>query len=203
VTEVEVDTILRIAVPGSLALLAVQLSFSARGAIRDPLGTPPIPLPFFILAKLSAAVCIVALLVEVFRRGGPKPPVTTVIFLCLWLAGILIMALSFQRLGSSLRAGLPGEKTALVTTGIYRYLRNPIYVGGGFLLAASLTYAFSWINLTAAVLGALLHHRIALAEEKFLAGRFPEFETYRKATPRYLPRPALLAGTRRDRGSDS
>ena len=188
VAEVDVDTFLKVAVPGSLALLAIQLAFSARGARRDPVGALPIPLPLFCLAKFSAAVCIAALLLKVFRGGEPGSAWTTLSFLCLWLAGILIMSLSFQKLGGSLRMGLPSEKTALVTTGIYRYSRNPVYLGGAFLLAASLVYAFSWINLIAAALGVLLHHRIALAEEKFLAGRFPEFEAYRKSTPRYLLR---------------
>ena len=196
------DTFLKVAVPGSLALLALQLAFSARGAIRDPLGRPPISLPLFILAKLSAGVCIAALLLKVFTEGEPGSAWITLFFLCLWLAGILIMALSFQKLGRSLRMGLPSEKTTLVTTGIYRYSRNPVYLGGGFLLAASLVYAFSWINLIAAILGVLLHHRIVLAEEKFLSGGFPEFETYRKSTPRYLPRPALQAGTRNGRGPE-
>jgi protein-S-isoprenylcysteine O-methyltransferase Ste14 len=171
--------------------------------MRDPLGKPPIPWPLFLLAKLSAVVCILALLLKALRGGESPSGFVMISFLCVWLAGISIMALSFQRLGSSLRVGLPGEKTALVTTGIYRYSRNPVYLGGGCLLLASVIGAFSWINLIAALLGALLHHRIALAEEKFLAGRFPEYEAYRKATPRYLPLPGFLAGVRGDQGLDS
>jgi protein-S-isoprenylcysteine O-methyltransferase Ste14 len=74
----------------------------------------------------------------------------------------------------------------LVTSGVYRFSRNPIYAGIFCLMAASLIYAFSWLNVAAVAIGALLHHRIVLGEEKFLASHFDGYDAYRKRVRRYL-----------------
>jgi protein-S-isoprenylcysteine O-methyltransferase Ste14 len=73
-----------------------------------------------------------------------------------------------------------------VTSGIYRVSRNPLYLGLHCLMVASLVYAFSLLNLVAVVEAILLHHRIILAEEKFLGERFPEYAAYRASVPRYI-----------------
>ena len=43
----------------------------------------------------------------------------------LLVTGLLLMLAGAARLGSSLRMGLPAEKTALITSGPYRYARKP------------------------------------------------------------------------------
>jgi DNA-binding transcriptional LysR family regulator len=86
----------------------------------------------------------------------------------------------------AIRMGLPKEPTTLVNEGIYRYSRNPIYLGLFALSGASLIYAFSPLNLVAAVASVAIHHRIVQSEERFLSETFPEYESYRKAVRRYL-----------------
>jgi len=81
------------------------------------------------------------------------------------------------------------EDHKLITTGPYRWLRNPIYASMlGMLLQTGL--AKSWWPLIAAgviffVIGTEIRVR---AEERLLADRFGhEFARYKAATPAYLP----------------
>ena len=176
----------RILVLCTFALLAGQVIYlSLRGRV-SLFGKPPISRLLFFLAKLCVSLSMFCLLIELVW-GRPRPsPALIAPFLVLWLGGTIILAMSFHNIGASLRMGIPSECTSLVTSGIYRISRNPIYLGIHCLMAASLVYAFSLLNLVAVVEAVLLHHRIILAEEKFLAERFQEYEAYRKSVPRYI-----------------
>jgi protein-S-isoprenylcysteine O-methyltransferase Ste14 len=81
------------------------------------------------------------------------------------------------------------EDHKLITTGAYRWLRNPIYASMfGMLLATG--FAKTWWPLLVAgvvffVAGTEIRVRL---EEKLLSERFgKEFERYKATTPAYLP----------------
>jgi len=79
----------------------------------------------------------------------------------------------------------------LVVRGLYRYVRNPIYVGV-LLVVAGWAVAFrSSAVLEYGVAVALAFHLfVMLVEEPLLRRRFgATYEAYRRAVPRWLPRP--------------
>ena len=98
-----------------------------------------------------------------------------------------MMSFSFRDLGDSFRVGLPGETTSLKTGGIYRFSRNPIYVGVDLIAVASILFIPLVFNIICAVIGIVVHHFIILSEEKFLENRFKEeWLAYKKKTCRYF-----------------
>jgi protein-S-isoprenylcysteine O-methyltransferase Ste14 len=164
---------------GGLAYLALQRRVSL-------VGKPPISRLLFFLAKLCVLISMLCLLIELQWGRSHVSPALIAPFLIFWLGGTVVLVISFRSLGTNLRMGIPSDQTVLVTSGIYRMSRNPIYLGLHCLLVASLIYAFSLLNLVAVVEAVLLHHRIILAEEKFLGERFQEYRAYRASVPRYI-----------------
>lgn len=74
----------------------------------------------------------------------------------------------------------------LVTRGIYRYIRHPIYSGDLLLLAGLQLTLNSWLVL-GVPMAALLVWRRACAEEEMLAASFEQYESYRRSSKRFLP----------------
>lgn len=170
-----------------ILFLGVQLArLVIRGRTINMAGRPAISPPLFVLAKTSLAVSFLCVVWQGLFGLTGLPVVQGWVFLVLFVPGCVILGLAFHRLGASLRMGLPGEQTDLVTTGVYRISRNPIYLGLFLVMGASLVYAFSWVNAAAVVIAVVLHDRIAHAEETFLAGRFPAYREYRARVRRYL-----------------
>lgn len=178
--------LLRLLIFLSLACITLQILICGSRIKANAFGKPPIPWPGLVLAKLAAAVSILFLVMKAVRGGAEPPLALSVLSLCLLCAAIAIFSLALPRLGSSLRVGIPQEDTKLVTSGIYAVSRNPIYLAVFCFMGASLTYAFSWINLASAVIAFVLHHCIVIREEKFLSARFAEYEAYRKRVRRYF-----------------
>ena len=99
--------------------------------------------------------------------------------LALWAHGALGRAFTaFTR---------PPEGATRVEAGPYRFARHPMY-GGGVLLFAGVSLAFSVTALALTVALAVLWRGKSAVEERLLVARFPEYEDYRNRTPRrFLP----------------
>jgi len=103
------------------------------------------------------------------------------------LIAMLLITTSAIGLGKSTRLGLPKEDTVLKTTGIYRFSRNPMYLGFNLLTLTSMIYFFNFLILGLGLYSIIIYHFIILGEERFLKKRFGEdFAKYRKSTGRYF-----------------
>jgi len=78
---------------------------------------------------------------------------------------------------------------AVMAAGPYRYMRNPLYLGGWFMMAAvSLLMTPSGALLLDVLVG-IFYLRLVLGEEAFLAGKLGEpYREYLRAVPRIVPR---------------
>src|SRR5262249_59580459 len=81
----------------------------------------------------------------------------------LFLAGLSLLFGSLVSFGQSFRIGIDTERPdRLVTTGVYSYSRNPIYVAFTFVLVGQLLVFSNWILLVYLVAGIWLFHRQVL-----------------------------------------
>ncbi|MCX6251498.1 MAG: isoprenylcysteine carboxylmethyltransferase family protein [Bacteroidetes bacterium] len=161
-----------------------------RNKVDNYIGKPTIDKWLFYSSKASMVITWIFLIAKAVDPGLGLWAIPSIIS---WFATILtviasfILILAFAGLGTSLRVGLPNSDAALKTKGIYSISRNPIYLGGFILSIASLIYFPNQVNLVFVFYAIFIHHRIILAEEKFLSVRFgQEWEEYTKKVRRYL-----------------
>jgi protein-S-isoprenylcysteine O-methyltransferase Ste14 len=104
--------------------------------------------------------------------------------------GILLVSWGYWVLGKNWAPSVSGVRsdTVLVTSGVYGFVRHPIYLGAFIFLAALALVATNLLILlpTLALL-ALLYTSID-EEEAMLIDRFgDEYREYMKRTPRFIP----------------
>ncbi|HEX7030662.1 MAG TPA: isoprenylcysteine carboxylmethyltransferase family protein [Gammaproteobacteria bacterium] len=107
------------------------------------------------------------------------------------LAGIAVCAagvLSFQRAGTTTNPLDPGRASKLVVAGIYRYSRNPMYLGFALLLAAWGVFLGNLAALLAVAAFIIYMNRFQVApEERALEALFgEEYRAYRRSVRRWI-----------------
>jgi protein-S-isoprenylcysteine O-methyltransferase Ste14 len=108
------------------------------------------------------------------------------IFVVLGFALVALSARTFHRAGTSV---IPSEpSTALVTTGPYRFTRNPIYIG--FVLAYfgfAVVLTSLWVLLLLIPVLAIMQRGVVVREEAYLARTFgDDYRKYQARVPRWL-----------------
>ena len=100
------------------------------------------------------------------------------------ILGANLVYLSARALGRSLTPfPRPRERGELVIEGPYRLARHPIY-GGGILFFLGWALFSAPLALAGLAALAVLWVGKSALEERLLAERYPEYERYRRATPR-------------------
>ena len=102
--------------------------------------------------------------------------------------GLGLFLLSIVSFGRSFRVGIDAtDPDQLVTTGIFAFSRNPIYVAFGIILGAEFLIFPNWIVLIYAVAGVALCHRQVLLEEAYLRRHYGSaYDDYRRRVRRYF-----------------
>jgi protein-S-isoprenylcysteine O-methyltransferase Ste14 len=101
-------------------------------------------------------------------------------------AGLAVPAiLAFRTAGTHVEPWK--ASSVLVTDGIFRFVRNPMYVGLILLLAGlSVLLASDWMLVMTIGLAPVLHFGVVKREERYLAAKFGDaYRRYRDAVPRY------------------
>jgi protein-S-isoprenylcysteine O-methyltransferase Ste14 len=108
------------------------------------------------------------------------------VLLC--VGGLLLLLVSLVSFGKSFRVGIDvGHSGNLVTTGVFAFSRNPIYVAFGLVLLGQFLVFPNWILLLYLTAGIWLFHRQVLREEEFMRQRYgQEYADYCEHVRRYL-----------------
>ena len=116
----------------------------------------------------------------------------------LQLAGLGIVVMSFRAIDVSAFLGLSETADApdpFVETGIYRYIRHPMYTGVMLALFASPSQTVNSMNLFAVI--ALYFIIGARFEERRMLAVHPAYADYMKRVPAFIPFRALFPPSRR------
>ena len=109
---------------------------------------------------------------------------------CIGMLGNLIFLASVLCMKDSWRAGIPDQdKTALVTTGLYRFSRNPAFLGFDFMYMGVLLMYCNPLTAAFTLFAMVMLHLQILQEERYLTGTFgAAYQEYMAQVYRYLGR---------------
>ena len=169
-----------------LAIIGVRNALSK----EDSIGKSPINRFLFIITKISflvpwafafAGALKPELLPEYFSNSMAWVAIILIII------GFVIEIAGYVSLGIYTRFGLPTSESRLITSGIFKYCRHPMYLGLFIMIIGTTIYFPHWIAITCCVITIILHHKVALAEEKYMANIFSnDWEEYKKGSKMYL-----------------
>ena len=154
---------------------------------QEPVNPRIFPLPPIVLLLFIASGYV---LQQLIPMGGGKPAIASVIagnaLMVIGFTIALLGAWEMSRAKTTFHPG--GSASALVTTGIYRRTRNPMYVSFIlFIVGLGLVFANLWMILLAPLLLLYVQERIIKREEGYLTQRFgPDYIDYRKKVRRWV-----------------
>ena len=154
---------------------------------QEPVNPRIVPLPPIVLLLFLAAGYGLQRLLPL---GGGEPPIESVIAgNALMVIGFVIPVLGAWEMYKARTTIHPGgSASALVTSGVYRRTRNPMYLSFlFFIIGIGLTFANPWMILLAPLLLLYVQERIIKREESYLTQRFgPAYVEYRKKVRRWI-----------------
>lgn len=137
---------------------------------------------------LVQAALLVAVILLPPGDAWPVPDWLAVAGRVLQLVGLVVLALALVNLGTSLTAlPTPTPHSTLKTTGLYRFVRHPIYTGVlALVLGSAVVSANPWSLACALGLTGWFGWK-ARWEEARLRRRYPDYAAYAARTPRFVP----------------
>ncbi len=108
----------------------------------------------------------------------------------LYAIGVFGGLIAAQQMQKSWRVGVnPGEKTELIRTGFFRYVRNPYFDSYLVMFIGLFLIRPSWICLGLIVITMVTFHVMVLQEERYLLQHHgAEYQRYQEITGRYCPK---------------
>lgn len=138
---------------------------------------------------IYGAGLLIAMMLNILLPVGEFPS-------SLRLLGLLLLVLSFipgpWALILMLRKGVNPEPnhptSALVTTGIFRYTRNPIYMTFTLFVAGfGLLFSNLWALLLLILILIIIHYGVIVREERYLARKFGDnYRQYKASVRRWI-----------------
>ena len=124
---------------------------------------------------LGATAFGIARLLPALSLDFPARTLAAPAFVFVGLVLNILPKLAFQRAGTTVNPVRPNLATSLVTSGIYRYTRNPMYLGHATILFGWVLYLHNVAALVVVPAFMLYITRFQIQpEERHLSARFPD-----------------------------
>lgn len=141
-----------------------------------------------ILLKIATYSVVLAQIVTILNDFRLLRPWITWLGVVLAGTGVLIFIIAMWIMRDSWRAGIPAQDTTeLVTGGIYRFSRNPAFLGFDLMYLGLLIAFFNVVHLLFVIFAVVMLHLQILQEERYLEHTFGKrYQEYAKKTGRYF-----------------
>lgn len=142
------------------------------------------------LMSVATFSVVIIQLLSIFFDWNIMPSGARFTGFCIAGIGDIFFLISVIYMKDSWRAGIPEkDKTKLVTDGIYKFSRNPAFVGFDFMYTGVLLMFFNIGTLLLSLFSIVMLHLQILQEEKYMAKTFgEEYLEYKKKVFRYIGR---------------
>ena len=141
-----------------------------------------------VMSVATVLTCIIGVLSIILVKRYPMAEIR-IAGIIIGVIAVFFFALATITMKNSWRVGIPEEKTTLITNGIYKWSRNPAFVGFDLLYLSVCLMFFNIPLAFVSVWAVVMLHLQILQEEEHMHRMFgEEYEEYRKHTLRYLGR---------------
>lgn len=159
-----------------------RLAIIAMGWLELRVPPPVVALAFGLLMWFASSLAAPVAVPFGYRAG---------VAAVLAFTGVLIdvvAIISFWRARTTINPTKPGKTSALVTGGLYRLTRNPMYLGLLLCLLAWAVYLSSWPALLVVPVFVIYINRFQIQpEERVMLSQFgPEYTSYQARVRRWL-----------------
>lgn len=144
----------------------------------------------YLMKIITVTIPIIQIITILFQRIFLPSPIRW-FGMFIGCIGVIIFIFSIITMKDSWRAGVSKEeKTALITNGIYKFSRNPAFLGFDLVYLGIVCLCFSWSLLILSMIGIVVFHlQIVYVEERFLVQNFGQlYIKYMKQVRRYFGR---------------
>ena len=139
-----------------------------------------------IMSVATVMTCVVGVLSIFLVKKYPIVEIR-VIGIVVGVMAVVFFALATLTMKTNWRVGIPEEKTSLVTEGIYKWSRNPAFVGFDLLYVSMCLMFFNIPLLLVSIWAAVMLHLQILQEEVHMRNMFgEEYKQYKQQTFRYF-----------------
>ena len=141
-----------------------------------------------LIMKLATYCIVIVEIISIYINTATPFLLARIIGFVLGIMGVVIFGISVYTMKDNWRAGIPeSDKTELVTTGIFRFSRNPAFLAFDLVYFGVLILFFNWVLLSFTIFAMLMLHLQIKQEEKFLIHTFgKEYQEYKQRTRRYM-----------------
>ncbi len=139
---------------------------------------------WFVVQALLFCAMLLAPLLE--RRACPVW--LRAVGLITLIGGVIVALLGYRTLGRSHSPWTtPIADGQLVTTGMYQFLRHPIYAGWILVALGWALLRGSRLGVGVALAGGIFYDLKSREEEKWLAAPYAEYAAYQRQVKRFIP----------------